>query len=147
MDQRLLRKAALAILALASGGCGGLSSKSVEGTVTLDGAPLKGAHVSIAPKDPNAAKDKKLQGPFVGDTDDQGHFALGPVGKAGGGAPAGAYTLGITTKIGTGDETAKPPVERVPAPHSSTGVDFEVPAGGVTDAKFDLISKAPKKKK
>ena len=59
-----------------------------------------------------------------------------------GALPVGAYTLGITTAFGGGaDEFAPPPVERVPPPHSSPGIDFEVPDGGKTDANFDLTSK------
>jgi hypothetical protein len=122
-------------------GCGGVSFETVKGKITLDGAPLKGAHVSIAPKDAEAAQDQTLKGPFAGVTDDQGNFSLGPAGNPGGGAPAGAYTLGITTSASSGDESAPPPVERVPAPYSSGGVDFAVPDGGTTEANFDLTSK------
>jgi hypothetical protein len=133
--------AALAIGVFVVGGCGGPGLESVEGKVTLDGAPLPGAWVTLVPKAPIAAKDKKLQGPFVGGANDQGYFALGPVGEPGKGAPAGAYTLAITSKHSTaGDESAPPAVERVPRPYS-VGVDFEVPDGGTTDANFDLKSK------
>jgi hypothetical protein len=141
MDFQLRRAALWASSLIAAVGCGGASYENVKGKVTLDGAPLSGAHVSIAPKDAAAVTDPALKGPFVGVTDADGYFELGPGDKPGGGAPSGAYTLGITTKTSSGDESAPPPIERVPAPYSSGGVDFEVPAGGVTDAKFDLTSK------
>jgi hypothetical protein len=143
MRSKKLRLAAFAIGSLVLVGCGGGASlQPVEGKVTLDGAPLARAWVSLVPKDAAALKDKDLQGPFVGEADEQGMFKLGPPGRPGEGAPAGEYTLAITTKHNaSGDETAPPPVEKAPPPYSSPGVDFTVPAGGKTDANFDLKSK------
>jgi hypothetical protein len=40
-----------------------------------------------------------------------------------------------------GNETTAPPKEKVPAPYSTGGADYEVPAGGTDAANFDLKSK------
>jgi hypothetical protein len=133
---------AMLIGVLALAGCGGGKAKleTVEGKVTLNGAPLAGAFVQILPKDASS----RLA--FSAKTDVQGHFLLGPSDKPQAGAAPGAYTLMMTTTRNTnGDENAPPPKELVPAPYSSPGVDFEVPAGGVTAAKFDLVSAKKKK--
>src|SRR5262245_19378333 len=62
-----------------------------EGKVTLDNKPLADATVLLSSTRGNGP------GPFVGTTDKDGAFALGPVGKAGAGAVAGSYTVMITT--------------------------------------------------
>jgi hypothetical protein len=133
---------ALALIVMIAG-CGGVSLDTVSGKVTLDGAPLPGAKVLLVSKNasPSADADPNLKGPFLGVTDDQGQFDLGPIGQPGGGVPPGAYTLTITTAwLENVTETSVTPPQKVPAPHS-TGVDFEVPDGGKTDANFDLKSK------
>jgi hypothetical protein len=132
-----LRWAGFVLFAVTLAGCSGGGLETVEGVVTLDGAPLPKAHVALVPSDPAATN----KGPFVGDTDDQGRFSIGPIGDAGGGIPVGAYRIMISTAYTTdGSETAVAPPERVPQPYPA-GVDFEVPAGGTTDANFDLKSK------
>ena len=143
MSFRILFSNALSLGLLTAAGCGGGPSLvSVEGTVTLDGAPLSGAHVAITPTNVAELKDLKSKLPYVGTTDAQGHFSLGGIEDPEGGAPAGPYTLTISTaQDTTGDETAPDPVEKVPPPHSSPGVDFQVPEDGVTDANFPLTSK------
>jgi hypothetical protein len=136
MASRLFWSAGVAVCAAALIGCDGSGSETVSGKLTLDGAPLAEAHIGLVPKDATVKG-----GPFVGDTDDQGQFTLGPPGDPTGGVPAGAYSLSITTAYsGSGSETAVTPPERIPAPYT-TGVDFEVPAGGTTAANFDLSSK------
>lgn len=117
-------------------GCGGGSgSETVSGKVTLDGAPLPNARVMLIPV------DTAIKGPFLAVTDGQGAYSIGPIGEPGGGAPAGAYRLTIGTAFTSGgDENAVPPPERVPTPYPQ-GVDFEVPAGGKSDANFDLTSR------
>jgi hypothetical protein len=125
-------------------GCGdGADLETVSGTVTLDGAPLAGAKLTLVRNPPptTANTDPRVDGPFLGETNDQGQFTMGPIGDPGGGAPAGAFTLRITTAFAeTFDENTVVPPERVPAPYPA-GVDFEVPDGGKTDANFDLKSK------
>jgi hypothetical protein len=124
-------------------GCGGAGLETLSGKVTLDGAPLPGAKLFLVSKNAPAGAnaDPTVKGPFVGVTNEQGQFEIGPVGQAGGGAPPGAYTLTITTAWLEGaDETSVTPPQKVPPPYSA-GVDFEVPDGGKTDANFDLKSK------
>jgi hypothetical protein len=125
-----------ALLLVCVSGCGGgTSSRSVQGKVTLDGAPLAGARLTMIPK------DRTVKGPFFATTDDQGQFTIGSLDATTGGAPAGEYRLTITTAIAADtSETAPVPPERVPSPHN-TGVDFTVLDGGTTDANFDLTSK------
>jgi hypothetical protein len=142
MHNRLLtRIGALALIAMIAG-CGGVSLETVSGKVTLDGAPLPKAKVGLIPKNPpQNTSDPNAKGPFLAVTDEQGQFKIGPVGDTGGGVPPGAYTLTITTAwLDGGDEMSVTPPQKVPAPHS-TGVDFEVPAGGTDAANFDLKSK------
>jgi hypothetical protein len=138
----LSRIGAFALISMLAG-CGGVSLETVSGKVTLDGAPLPAAKLLLVPK--NAATspdaDPNAKGPFLGVTDDQGNFELGPIGDEGGGVPAGAYMLTITTAWAVNaDETTPAPPQKVPPPHS-TGVDFEVPDGGTDAANFDLKSK------
>lgn len=132
---------AVILCAVVVAGCGGPASpQTVSGKITLDGAPLAAASLTMVPQDASI-KDPAFRGPFVGKTDDQGEFSIGPIGEPGGGAPAGAYKLTISTAfVEAFDENSIVPPERVPEPHRS-GVDFEVPAGGTSEANFDLKSK------
>jgi hypothetical protein len=123
---------ALACCALVALGCGGGGSEPVQGTVTLDGAALPNAYLTLAPK------DQAIKGPFVGETDDQGHFTLGPMDTPAGGAPPGEYQLAITTSRSDGMETSVPTPERVPAGQRVR--DIEVPDGGLPDLKIELQS-------
>ena len=63
----------------------------VEGKITLNNKPLADASVVLSPCAGNGP------GPFVGTTNTEGRFALGPVGKPGGGAAAADYMVMITT--------------------------------------------------
>jgi hypothetical protein len=129
----------LALCASAVVGCGGAGKETVAGKITLDGAPLTNARITLLPQD--VGNDPKLNLPYVGSTDDQGHFSLGPLDSPAGGVPPGAYRLSITTAYTTDTrDNAVAPPERVPQPYSS-GVDFTVPDGGASDANFDLKSK------
>lgn len=140
MHSRSLRTFCALTLLASFAGCGGASYETVAGKVTLDGAPLSGAWLSLSSKTPPPADaDIAVKGPFLGQTDDQGQFSFGPVGNPGGGVPAGAYTLRITISK-TDNEMVAPPPEKVPLPYSQ-GVDFEVPDGGNDAANFDLKSK------
>jgi hypothetical protein len=115
---------ALAVCVLISAGCGGDGSETASGKVTLNGAPLPAVYLSLIPKNP------KVKGPFIAKTDDQGQFSFGTIDEPGSGVPAGAYTLSMTTAHSEmADESTPTPPQKIPPPHS-TGVDFEVPAGG-----------------
>lgn len=144
MRRRALKPVVIAVLAAMLAGChGGVDLETVSGKVTLDGAPLPNATLMLVSTSPptKANTDPKLKGPFLGKTDDQGEFSMGPIGNPGGGVPAGAYKLTITTAHVEGaDENTVAPPERVPQPYPQ-GIDFEVPDGGKTDANFELKSK------
>jgi hypothetical protein len=132
----LLRDWAVILVTLTAIGCSkGAGPVSVEGTVTLDGAPLAAAYLTLAPL------DATIKGPFTGKTDEQGHFSLGPIGDSDGGVPPGAYQLAITTASSenAGMEDAVIPPERVP-PEARVR-DLEVPDGGLPDLKLEISSK------
>src|SRR5262245_48319780 len=83
------------ILSVGLATCAGCEQKgnlvTAEGIVTLDSKPLADAAVLFSPTRASGP------GPFVGTTDSQGKFVLGPVDKPGGGAAAGEYMVMITT--------------------------------------------------
>jgi hypothetical protein len=124
---------ALGLCALTAVGCGGGGSTPVQGTITLDGAPLAQVYLTLAPK------DQQIEGPFTGETDSQGHFSLGPMDDPEGGVPPGEYQLAITTSRSDGMETSVPTPERVPADQRVR--DLEVPEGGLPDLKIEMQSK------
>jgi hypothetical protein len=109
----------------------------VDGTVTLDGRPLAAAYVLFQPA------TREIKGPFVGKTDEQGQFSMGPVGEAGRGVPAGAYRVSFTTAHSDQPlpEGTKPPPERVPAKYRDASMEFQTPEGGTREAKFVLESR------
>jgi hypothetical protein len=125
-----IRPLGLAAVALVFLGCGG--QVPLRGVITLDGQPLPKAHVVLSPV------DRTAEGPFVGDTDSTGRFALGPIGQPGGGVRPGAYRLSISTAFSL-DSDAPAPKELVPAAHVN-GVDYEVSAGGDSAVTLDLKS-------
>jgi hypothetical protein len=132
----LLNCMVIGCVAITAIGCSkGAGSVSVEGTVTLDGAPLAAAYLTLAPL------DATIKGPFTGKTDEQGHFALGPVGDSGGGVPPGPYQLAMTTASSenAGMEDAVIPPERVPP--DARVRDLEIPEDGLPDLKLELSSK------
>ena len=114
---------------------GGGGSETVEGTVTLDGKPVPGAYLTLV------TNDKSLGGPYTGKTDEQGQFAMGPLGDAGAGVPAGVYELTITTAHSddAGSETAVIPQELIPA--KARVQTLEVPQGGLPSFNLQLSSK------
>lgn len=118
-------------------GCGSDGLATVEGKVTLDGAPLVGAQVALFPVD---VKDRRA---YVGITDESGHYSLKAGGNPGLGVPAGDYDLSISTAVivGPSDEMTKAPPERVPVSYRDRSMKFTVPPGGKTDANFDIKSR------
>ncbi len=119
---------------------GGCSSDSdigrVEGTVTLDGQPLPNATVVFV----------QGQGrPAGGITDEQGHYVLN-YAQGRKGAMPGLNRVRITTAQGpseTADGKPLPAVpERIPTQYNTESkLEFEVVAGEVNVANFDLESK------
>ena len=82
------------VLSLAVSGCGsgGIAVNYVEGTVTLDSAPLVGATVSFSPVEGGTGKAA------VGTTDEKGMFKLTATENTtvGGGTTPGEYLVAIT---------------------------------------------------
>ncbi len=134
---RISRLISLGCCALAALGCGGKAQEQpVEGVITLRGAPLADATVTLLP---NKATDP---GPYTATTDSEGRFALGPVGDAGAGVQPGSYRLMITTvKQPPGaDELTPPPTQKeiVPSGYSDGSHPIDVPEGGLPELKLEL---------
>lgn len=124
-------------------GCGsGDELVPVEGVVMLDGKPLPAATVVLSPTTAVGP------GPFMGTTDTEGKFVLGPAGHDNRqGAQPGEYRLSISTLQAEfsegGGDSAKPRIlapELVPDEYRLGNMRFEVPAAGTTEAYFDITS-------
>ena len=87
----------VAVALLAGCGGGGPSVNYVEGTVTLDGAPLAGATITFSPVAGGTGK------PAVGTTDANGVFKVTDMsgGTHEGGVVAGEYEVGVVKNLGT----------------------------------------------
>jgi hypothetical protein len=124
---------------LTSVGCSGDSLVPVEGNVTLNNEPLANATVTLSPVQATAP------GPFVGVTNSNGRYALGPVGNDGAGAASGEYFLIITTvkQPAGGMEDSPLPTQKeiVPSEYRNGTKRFNVPEGGTNQANFDLKSR------
>lgn len=127
----------LVMTVLAVTGCGRSGNVAkVNGTVTLDGAPLSDALVTFSPK----------QGaPSRGRTDSSGRYALQYTRDIEG-AEIGEHTVSITT-ASAGNPDAEPPVaptpEKVPVKYNAkTELTRAVEAGRNT-IDFELDSQGP----
>jgi Carboxypeptidase regulatory-like domain len=69
-------------------GCGGGDTQTVEGIVTLDGAPVEKATVTLLP-----TKDRGQAGSAL--TDESGKFRIHCAGTPNGGLPAGEYKVTV----------------------------------------------------
>jgi hypothetical protein len=118
-------------------GCG-VGSTPIAGKITLDGTPLSGAAVSFKA---TGTEPGRLDGVFLGVTDDQGNYALRPASGNNSPMSAGKYLVLITTTYVEGgvSDYKDPPPERVPGRYRQ-GVKYEVPADGGA-ANFELTSK------
>jgi hypothetical protein len=78
---------------------------------------------------------------YFGSTDQDGKFVLRAGSDAPEGAPPGKYNVTLTTAVApqNADETTPVPPERVPPKHRNK--EFEVPAEGTNDAKFELTTR------
>ncbi len=137
-------------LVLVVAGCGGSKVAPVSGRVLLDGKPLAGASVNFLPD----TKEKEPGPGSVGKTDADGKFTLQLQTGSGNGAIIGKHRVRITAFEGGDEPPSSNPNEQffrkplVPERYSgnNTELTFEVPAGGTTEAIFELKSDAPKGK-
>ena len=129
----------LAVAFVVSAGCGGGGLVPVEGTVTLDGKPLKDVHVTFFPVDSDV-NDSEF---YRAVTDANGHFALLRPTDQRAGARPGAYRVTLSTAVAgpNDDETTPVPPERVPAKYRDPSHTIEVPAEGTTQADFKIVSR------
>ena len=109
----------------------------VEGRVTLNNKPVADATVLFSPTRGNGP------GPFVGTTDSNGQFTLGPVGKPAGGAAVDEYLVMITTvtpdpNVRDGDEPKTSQKEVVPVAYRNGSERYRVPDGGTKEANFEM---------
>jgi hypothetical protein len=111
----------------------------VEGVITLDSKPLPNADISLGPMTATGP------GPYLGTTDSQGRFALGPADDPAGGAAPGTYRLIIATvkPIPGADESTPPPKQKevVPMAYRDGSMEVVVPEDGATDLKYELKSR------
>lgn len=131
------------ILLLLFAGCGGGKTAKVEGMVTLDGKPLSDIRVMFQPdnKDPNAGGF----GSF-GLTDAEGKFSLKLSDSGKDGAVVGKHFVNLADKLTEDPEdsdagTANVPKSRIPPRYLKAPLDFEVKAGEVNTANFELTTK------
>ena len=117
-------------------GCGP-RSVPIQGTVTLDGAPLEG--VQILFDQPEA----KVGNSFSGKTDGDGRFVLKLVSEEISTPVAGEYRVTLTTAVADRDalENTPLPKERIPKQYRNGVLTFDLPDGGTLDAEFALKSK------
>ena len=131
--------------AAAAAGCNSEPYKvaRVSGRVTLDDKPLPNVSVMFSPI-PVAGNINP--GPDSGArTDADGRFTLILSGKDTEGAVVGKHKVRITYVVDsdTHDDTLKRVFKKLPAKYSGkdTVLEFDVPAGGTTEANFPLQSK------
>lgn len=143
LDSALLGVIALSGL-VALVGCGSsdpLGRRAVNGTVTLDGAPLADGTISFQPTEHGATSSGALIA--------QGQYAI-PRDK---GLPPGKYRVVINAvKPGTGmtlpegkmpgEEVGTPPVELIPAEWNTRSQNIvEVPASGPATFEHHIVTK------
>mgnify|MGYP005843357057 CR=1 FL=1 len=133
------------IAALGVDGCStGPATESVEGLVTLDGAPLDNVRVTFQPQ----ASGAEAGIGSTGLTDDKGRFVLKRVDNDRQGAVVGKHTVTFSDKLaeaGAEDSAdAGPalnaPQSRIPTHYGENPLTFEVKAGQKNEANFDLKS-------
>jgi len=141
-------------IAVAMSGCGGggerLPTVPASGIVTLQGAPVEGAHVALAPQDATGGRSAFAQ------TDAQGHFQLMTL-KPQDGALPGSYRVKISKEVSEGgmsveeaqayfEKHGQPPPEAkvkdlLPAKYKdfdTSGLTADVTQDGPNEFKFDL---------
>jgi hypothetical protein len=136
---------ALPLLLFAAIGCGkqaGPGLAPVSGRVLMDNQPLKGAQVRFEPE--KREGDANVTPDSYGETDDQGHYTLKPTGARTDvdGAVVGKHHVHISL-IKRGQAAGKAGIrDLVPAEYNTKSkLTFTVPAGGTTEANFNLSKK------
>ena len=131
-------------------GCGSSKIAPVSGRVTMGDKPLVNATVIFQP-----ISDEKNPGPgSQGKTDREGRFTLQTMTGNQKGAIIGKHRIMITAYEGDTDEIPssgsdnKVFAKRIVADeyNANSKLTFDVPAGGTTEANFDLPEPAPEKK-
>jgi len=136
-----MRKVYLVLLLPLFIGCGG-QYVPVSGRITLNGEPLADAYVTFQP----VGGGNLEPGPgSYAKTDADGRFTLRVVGDERSGARVGPHMVSISAYTGAVPEPTEERVARienlVPERYNTeTTLRFEVPAGGTTEARFELIS-------
>jgi len=154
----LLAAGAVALGCLALAGCGGgVPTVPVEGTVTLDGAPMENVRVNFAP-----VGGQGTAGPgSSGLTDAEGRFFLTTVAdRRARGAVVGKHRVTLSEPAWSdgydpyADATLTPQQRagklaqvrfKLPPEARDGSLTFEVPPGGTTAADFQLTSAAAKR--
>lgn len=133
---------ATAVVAAAIAGCTS-DIAPVAGRVTLNGKPLAGAIVTFQPvRDPSA--DPPTATGSVGVTDGEGRYELQLVDPSRAGALIGDHAVTISTGTASAVDGAPADGERLPEAWRDSSQRFTVPAGGTSQADFDIVTpKAP----
>jgi len=119
------------LVCLGCGGGPGVDVGTVEGTVTLDGAPLPDATVTFQPQGGRAS---------IGITDASGHYEL-IFSRDAKGAVLGKHTVSITTlQEGDADEGVEAVPEKVPAKYNSKTELTKDVVAGKNEFDFELSS-------
>jgi len=125
-------------------GCGaGIKVAPVSGVVTLDGKPLANAHVVFQPET-SAGKTNVGVGSY-GDTDASGKYTLKTADNDQPGAVVGKHRVEIDLRQAESDDRdpkTRPPAKTLPTKYNrQSELQFEVKAGGSSDANFELKSR------
>ena len=132
------------LAATAAGGCQ-RTIVPVSGRVTLNGQPLAGAVVTFQPHgDRNSARPVATGS--TGRTDSQGRFSLRLVKPDKPGAVVGDHAVTISTSVG-GSDAVPPTGKPLPAMWGDGSKNFRVPAGGASEANFDITISEPSVRK
>lgn len=132
------------LLTSGCGGGGGIELVPVSGTVTLDGAPLKDAHVSFQPA-PEYTNQPVVES--VGTTDAEGKYELRTVsfGDDSGlrGAMVGKHAVRITipAEEEAPNDAGGDVKTRIPLRYRDGSLTFEVKPEGHTDADFKITTR------
>ena len=128
----------LVLLPVVTCGCGGVKVVPVSGTVTLDGQPLAGAHISFEPV------EGTINETSTATTDTEGRYHLACLSNGRMGAVPGSHRVMITTVSSDDyvDERGKLPRDRVPPRYQDGSLTFDVQSDGNEDADFELRTRS-----